>query len=138
MEKETLQLRLKDINDYLASHDRSSAAAAHLLLEAASAYERLGRWNDSMVCAQEAHSSFFALDNDRLAAQAKGQIADILQARGQLDQALLIWQEQVLPIFDALGYSTEADMARKRIAGLQVALLQRPKAKKSASTQRKR
>jgi hypothetical protein len=32
-----------------------------------------------------------------------GNIADILQARGQLDEALRIWREDVLPICQRLG-----------------------------------
>jgi phosphopentomutase len=32
-----------------------------------------------------------------------GQIADILQARGQLDEALRIYQEEALPVFKRLG-----------------------------------
>ena len=32
-----------------------------------------------------------------------GQIADVLQARGQLDEALRIRQEEELPIYERLG-----------------------------------
>jgi len=118
MEKEAIELRLQDISDYLATHDRNSAAAAHLLLEAAGAYERLGRWDASMTCAQEAHSRFIALGNDRLAAIAKGQIANILQARGQLDQALAIYQNEVLPVFDQLGDIRETALTNGKIADI--------------------
>ena len=118
MEKEAIELRLQDINDYLATHDRDSAAVAHLLLEAASAYKRLGCWDDSMACAQEAHSSFVTLGNDRLAAQAKGQMANILQARGQLDQALAIYQNEVLPVYAQLGDIRETAITKGKIADI--------------------
>jgi phosphopentomutase len=32
-----------------------------------------------------------------------GKIADILQARGQLDEALRIYQEEALPVYERLG-----------------------------------
>jgi hypothetical protein len=32
-----------------------------------------------------------------------GQIAEVLQARGQLDEALRIYQEEVLPVYERLG-----------------------------------
>ena len=32
-----------------------------------------------------------------------GQIAAVLQARGQLDEALRIYQEEVLPVYERLG-----------------------------------
>lgn len=118
MEKEAIELRLQDINDYLATHDRDSAAAAHLLLEAASAYERIGRWDDCITCAQEAHSSFVALSNDRLAAQAKGKIADILKERGQLDAALAIRQNEELPVYAQLGDIRETALSKGKIADI--------------------
>ena len=39
-----------------------------------------------------------------------GQIADVLQARGQLDEALRIYQEEELPVYERLG-----DMRSKAI-----------------------
>jgi hypothetical protein len=36
-------------------------------------------------------------------AEAQGRIADILQARGQLDEALRIRQEEELPVYERLG-----------------------------------
>ena len=100
-EKEALEQRLQDIQDYLARHDSSDAPAAHLLLEAARANARLGLWDASLACATQAKSNFVALGNERMAAQVKGQIAEILQARSQLDEALA-------------GHAREADMARER------------------------
>lgn len=120
-EKEALEQRLQDIQDYLARHDPSDAPAAHLWLEAAGANERLGLWDASLICATQAKSSFSALGNERMAAQAQGKIADILQARGQLDEALAVWRDDVLPVFELAGYTREAGLARERIAALEAA-----------------
>jgi hypothetical protein len=43
------------------------------------------------------------LGDVRTKAITMGNIADILQARGQLDEALRIYQEEALPVFKRLG-----------------------------------
>ena len=54
----------------------------------------------------------------REAAITKGKIADILQARGRLDEALALWRNVVLPVFEQAGYVQEAAVARERIEDL--------------------
>ena len=46
---------------------------------------------------------FVKLNDLQQQAETQGRIADILQARGQLDDALNIWQDDVIPIFEKLG-----------------------------------
>jgi phosphopentomutase len=43
------------------------------------------------------------LGDVRAKAITMGKIADVLQARGQLDEALRIYQEELLPVFERLG-----------------------------------
>jgi phosphopentomutase len=43
------------------------------------------------------------LGDVRTKAITMGNIADILQARGQLDEALRIYQEEALPVYERLG-----------------------------------
>ena len=43
------------------------------------------------------------LGDVRARAVTLGKIADILQARGQLDEALRIYREEALPVFERLG-----------------------------------
>lgn len=45
-----------------------------------------------------------------------GQIADILQARGQLDEALVVLQNEVLPAFEKLGDVRELLVVRTKFA----------------------
>ena len=47
-----------------------------------------------------------------------GKIADILQARGQLDEALKIRTEEQLPVFERLGDTHERAVTMGRIAGI--------------------
>ena len=48
----------------------------------------------------------------------KGKIADILQARGKLDEALAIWQRDVFPVFEQLGDIRSAAMTKGKIADI--------------------
>ena len=110
--------RLADIRAYLAQHGSVSAAAAHLLLEASRAHERLGQLTQSAACAQGAVEAFSAQGNDLFAAQAQGKIADILQARGKLDEALKIREELQLPVYEQLGDIRSAAITRGKIADI--------------------
>jgi tetratricopeptide (TPR) repeat protein len=55
---------------------------------------------------------------DREAVLAAGLRADILQARGQLDEALKIHQEDVLPVFERLGDVRERAVTMGKIADI--------------------
>jgi hypothetical protein len=47
-----------------------------------------------------------------------GRIADILQARGQLEEALRIYQEEALPVYEHLGEVREKAITMGKIAGI--------------------
>ena len=61
-------------------------------------------------------------DDPRRRAITYGRIADILQERGQLDDALRIFEQQVLPSFEALNLPAELVRVRARIAELRAKL----------------
>jgi hypothetical protein len=65
----------------------------------------------------------------RSAAVTRGQIADILQARGQLDEALRIRTEEQLPVYERLGDVRGLLVCRAMIA---LALLSRGRADERA------
>ena len=56
--------------------------------------------------------------NEREATLAKGKIADILQARGQLDEALRIRQQEELPVYERLGEVREIAITKGKIADI--------------------
>ena len=114
-----LSRRLADIEQYLRQAETDSVAAAYLQLEAALAHERLGQLAESEAAARAAASAFQLAGNAQLAAQAQGQIAYILQLRGQLDEALTIWQTECLPVFERLGLTRETAIANVRVMELQ-------------------
>ncbi|MBK9648363.1 MAG: tetratricopeptide repeat protein [Deltaproteobacteria bacterium] len=62
-----------------------------------------GQPDEALLAFQEAGRAFGALGLARDQAITISQIADVLQARGQLDEALRIFREEVLPVFERLG-----------------------------------
>jgi hypothetical protein len=63
----------------------------------------------------EALTTFEAAGDDRMAAIASGQIADILRARDGLDEAFRIRRQEELRIFDRLGYVCESAVTLERL-----------------------
>jgi hypothetical protein len=66
----------------------------------------------------------------RSLAISHGRIADILQARGQLDEALAIRQQKELPVYERLGDVRSLLVCRTNIA---ITLLQRGRAEDAAT-----
>ena len=78
-------------------------ARAMLLFTQASRLIQTGRIDDAEHLLNEAAGVFASLGDVRSRAVTMGKIADILQARGQLDEALKIRNEEELPIYQRLG-----------------------------------
>ena len=58
------------------------------------------------------------LGDARSLAMARGQVADVLVARGELDEALRIFAEEAIPVFERLGDERSLAMARGRVADI--------------------
>lgn len=78
--------------------------------EAGAAKLRIGRWHrirgeidKAETAFAEAAEIFLYADQDRYRAIARGMLADILQAQGELDEALCLLRNEVLAIFDRPG-----------------------------------
>jgi tetratricopeptide (TPR) repeat protein len=73
-----------------------------------------GRPDDAIAGYEEACRLATSRGADRDIAVFRGQIADILQARGDLDEALRIRQEEQLPVYERLGdvHSRTATMGK--------------------------
>lgn len=61
-------------------------------------------------------SVYERLGDVRARAVTLGQIADVLQAQGQLDEALRIRQEEELPVYERLGVQRDILVAQAVIA----------------------
>ncbi|MBQ1784955.1 MAG: hypothetical protein II007_15050, partial [Gammaproteobacteria bacterium] len=98
-----VEQRLLDIRKYFESHGTTSSANAWLRLESSQIEWRLGQIPAALSDAQLARDQFVEVDDRRGVASAWGRIADVLMARGELDEALRIRREEELPVYDKLG-----------------------------------
>ncbi|MGK3967685.1 tetratricopeptide repeat protein [Sorangium sp. So ce118] len=73
------------------------------LLGLARAAARLGRPDQAEQLLRESIHLYEQLGNIRGRAVALGQLANVLQARGELDEALRIRQQEELPVYERLG-----------------------------------
>jgi tetratricopeptide (TPR) repeat protein len=84
---------------------------------------------------QHAHCLFTDAGSQREAATAMGRIADILQQRGEVDEALRIRREVELPVYERIGDTREAAVTWGKIADI---LQQRGEVDEAAELQRNR
>lgn len=73
--------RLQQIERYLAGEDADLGAAAHLWLEAAQIYRRLGRWDESEHACRQAAAGFAEAGNAAGAAAAQAERAELGRLR---------------------------------------------------------
>ncbi|EWY36802.1 hypothetical protein N825_23290 [Skermanella stibiiresistens SB22] len=97
-----------DLLDHLL--DRGLEASANdlsrhamLLAQVADRRRQTGDLNEAEGLLERAKSHFETLGDVRSRAVTMGRIVDILQARGELDEALRIRREELLPVFNRLG-----------------------------------
>jgi tetratricopeptide (TPR) repeat protein len=84
----------------------------------ASRLTRKGNFNEAMTHFQNLADRFAASGDVRSRAVTMGQIADILQARGELGEALRICREEELPVFERLGDVRSRAVTMGRIADI--------------------
>ena len=63
-------------------------------------------------------AAFQDLGDDRMSAIASGQIADILQSRGEVDEALRIRREEQLPVYERIGDARSRAVTMGKIADI--------------------
>ncbi len=91
---------------------------AVLLLECAGEDAGQGRTEKARERIRRAIELATSIGDDRLAARAAGRIADILQSRGELDEALRIRREEELPVYERLGDVRSRAVAQGQIADI--------------------
>jgi tetratricopeptide (TPR) repeat protein len=95
--------RLSEIDDYLAGKTAYSLADAALFREKYRILQSIGELDAAVVAARQGLSICWEHNDKRAAAISYGDLADVLQARGELDEALRIRREEELPVYEALG-----------------------------------
>jgi tetratricopeptide (TPR) repeat protein len=95
--------RLRAIESFLQTQTEPDLASAHLLLEASRAYKVLGSWKHGKQAALEAASLFSAEGDSAHAAAAAAELADVLWRTGELERAMQVLSQDVLPVYERLG-----------------------------------
>ncbi len=104
----------------LASAGGEPWARASLLSAHASRLITKGELGAAETALGQAAETFRELGDVHSRAVSMGQIADILQARGQLDEALRILKEEELPVYERLGDVRSRAMTMGKIADILV------------------
>ncbi|MGR9015050.1 MAG: hypothetical protein ACU83U_15550, partial [Gammaproteobacteria bacterium] len=110
------QQRLGEISAYLEGKTAYSLADASLWLEKSRILNRIGELAAALDCARQSLKIRQEHHDKRAMAVSYGDIADIHQARGELDEALRIRREEQLPVYDALGDKREKAVTMGKIA----------------------
>ncbi|ALG69153.1 tetratricopeptide repeat protein [Beggiatoa leptomitoformis] len=97
---------------------RSDAARSDVLWIACRCSARLGDLDLAYQFAERKAQLDQQSGNEREYALARGQIADILQARGELAEALRILQKELIPVFERLGDVRSRAVCFGRIADI--------------------
>ncbi|MFM9960092.1 MAG: tetratricopeptide repeat protein, partial [Planctomycetaceae bacterium] len=100
--------RMAQLREWLAPtpSDRDGKldpAKIRWLLELAEHHQRLGEYHECLQIARNQALPIIPTDDKRSQAFAWSLIADVLQSRGELDEALRIRREEQLPVYERLG-----------------------------------
>ena len=102
-DRPALQQRLGDLQRYLRERPSLQVADLDLLVELGDLQAALGRTEDAEQSYSQALKEVSATDDRRRRAVLRGRIAKILEARGNLDEALRIRTEEEIPVYKLLG-----------------------------------
>ena len=111
-------MRMKELQQYLRSRAFLRPIDVDLLLELGDLHQFLGELEDAKRAYSRALTVLSGMDDRRRRAVIKGRIADLLQDRGDLDEALRIRTEEELPIYERIGDERARAIAEGRIADI--------------------
>ncbi len=117
-ERDARERRLAEIDAHLQGVAQAAGPDASLLLEASEIEEQLGRLQEATENARKAATIFRSISDRRGEALAAGRLADILESRGELDEALRIRSEEELPTYERLGDARSKAMTQGKIADI--------------------
>ncbi len=92
--------------------------AAYLLIEHADGLVRRGQLDEAQPLFEEAAELAEQADRPEDVAVVRGRVADILEARGELDAAWRIYTHELLPVFERLGKVRSKAITMGRIADI--------------------
>ena len=112
------QQRLAKVQRHLSARPALQAADVDLLVELGDLQDSLGHAEDAEQSYLQALTAVAGTDDRRRRAMAQGRIASILEARGDLDEALRIRREEQIPVYDRLGDVRSLAITRGKIADI--------------------
>ena len=95
--------RMEELQEYLAARSSLRPIDVDLLVELGDLRRSLGEVVEAEDAYSRAQDALSNMDDRRRQAITRGRIADLLEARGQLDEALRIRTEEELPVYERLG-----------------------------------
>ena len=110
--------RIAELQKHLAGRSPWRAVDVDLALELGDLQVSLGNVEEAEAAYRNARAALSRLDDRRLIAITEGRIADILEARGELDEALRIRTEEELPVHERLGDLRALAVAKGKIADI--------------------
>ncbi|MFH0982861.1 MAG: CHAT domain-containing protein [Planctomycetota bacterium] len=110
-------LALCPLADAVASRQVVGSRAA-IMHNLAALLAQQGEVSRALALLEESLKLYDQISDVRSRAVTMGQIADILQARGQLDEALRIRREEQLPVYERLGDVRERAVTMGKIADI--------------------
>jgi len=117
-EKHRRQQRLTELQHYLQTVSISTELRASLLLEQGDLHQAIGELNEAMACFQASLQLYRQLNDEANITELLDRVAGILQARGELDEALRIRQQEILPICKRLGNERDTAATMGKIADI--------------------
>jgi len=117
-EQQRRQQRIAELTEYLQNNEVSEALRASLLLELGDLHQSVGELNEAMACFQTSLDLYRQRHDEANIAELQDRVAGILQARGELDEALRIHQQERLPVCEKLGNVHEKAVTMGKIADI--------------------
>jgi tetratricopeptide (TPR) repeat protein len=111
------QQRLLEVERHLRARPSLQAADVDLLVELGDLQDALGQPEDAQHSYSQALTAASGTDDRRRRVLAQGRIANLLETRGDLDEALRIRGEQI-PIYERLGDVRSLAVTRGQIADI--------------------
>ena len=110
--------RIEELQSHLADRAQWRPLDVDLAFELGDLQNSLGNVEEAEAAYRNARVALSRLDDRRLIAIAEGRIADILEASGELDEALRIRTEEEIPVYERLGDVRARAIAQGKIADI--------------------
>ena len=95
--------RIEELRQFLARRPSLRPIDVDLLLDMGDLHESFGEMEAAKAAYLRARDALASMDDRRRRAITEGRIADFLEARGELGEALRIRTEEELPVYERLG-----------------------------------